>query len=51
MLDTRNSPFPAMFSKAFLFQVVKSRDCVVKGESPFFSAAFKCGNDPEEEFS
>ena len=25
------SPFPTMFSKAFSFRVVKSRDCVVKG--------------------
>ena len=24
------SPFPTVFSKAFFFRVVKSRDCVVK---------------------
>ena len=24
------SPFPTMFSKGFLYRVVKSRDCVVK---------------------
>ena len=29
------SPFPTMFSKAFFFRVVKSRDCVVKS---FFHA-------------
>ena len=25
------SPFPKMFSKAFFFKIVNSRDCVVKG--------------------
>ena len=28
------SPFPAMFSKAFFFRVVKTPDCVVKGFNP-----------------
>ena len=26
------SPFFTMFSKGFLYRVIKSRDCVVKGE-------------------
>ena len=28
------SPFPTVFSKALFFKVVKSRDCVGKGERP-----------------
>ena len=44
------SPFPTVFSKAFFFRVVKSRDCVVKGfkkktiwGKDFFCRSLKAG--------
>ena len=30
------SPFPTVFSKGYCLRVIKSRDCVVKSQTPFF---------------